>query len=98
MPENTVTHGETSDTRPNLDDVAREIFAEDEWVLEPGKYEVADDLFDPIEGLMATAWFLDDDLVLAWVGVGREPQVWPASIQAKQQYSLACGLILSLRR
>ena len=99
MPENTVAHSETSDTCPDLDDLAREIRAEDERVFDPGKYEVADELFYPIEGVDGDRVVLDDDLVLAWVRVGRgldlesgllrsEPR---SSIRWHSKSSFLCG-------
>jgi hypothetical protein len=64
MSENPIAYTEARDGFPHLDDLACDITAEDEWVFDPGKHEIAEDLFQPIDRIDSNRVVLDDDLVV----------------------------------
>jgi hypothetical protein len=65
MTNNTIAYFETSDRAANLDDLARDVCAKDEWIFDPGKHEVAHILFQPIGWVDGHCAILDDNLMLA---------------------------------
>jgi hypothetical protein len=67
MTEHAVAYFETCDSFADLDDLAREILAQDEGIFDPGGSDVASDLVYPIEGINGHCVILDHYLVLAWV-------------------------------
>jgi hypothetical protein len=69
--ENTIAYFETRNAGPDRNDLAGEITAEDEWVFDPGKQEVAGALFNPINGIDGDCVVLNDDLVLTRGSVRR---------------------------
>ena len=70
MADNAVADLEASDALSDLDDLASEVAAGNERVFDPGEHHVAYNLFDPVNRIDSYCAVLDDNLVLAWRGVG----------------------------
>jgi hypothetical protein len=75
MSENPIAYTEARDGFSDLDDLACDITAEDEWVFDPGEHEVANELFHPIHGIDSHRIILDDYLVLARRGIRCGPDL-----------------------